>query len=103
MTGDRSIISDPQVQTSHSKYEEDLSPDQLSESFQAQAQHAGLYEQQIAASREDPASSNGQTPFSSSGRSVAPTQAETKRQERDEKARRGTAKDDSKKKADEGA
>ena len=103
VTGDRSTISHLQVQTSRSRYEQDLSLDRLSESFQAQSQHAGLYEQQTPINGEDPAPSDGQTPESSSGHSASPTRAETKRQERDEKARRSTAKGDSKKKADEGA
>lgn len=69
----------------------------------------GLYRQQTTVNRISPApgerglSISSLEPDSSSGRSASPTRAETKRKKDDEKARRSTAKGNSKKKADEGA
>lgn len=75
-----------------------------------QSQNLALHGQQAPVSKESPAPSFRELSISSSergsssGRSASPGRAERKRQEEDEKARRGTAKGDSKKRgADEGA
>ncbi|KAL9138713.1 MAG: hypothetical protein Q9175_000068 [Cornicularia normoerica] len=93
VAGNLSTISHPPSQVSNPEYEQDFIPCQLPQSSQAQSQNAGFHELQTPVSRENLASSEGETPISSSsGRSASPTRAGRNRQEEDERARRQTAK-----------
>ena len=125
MSGDRSTISYPlpdepsippdysDVRTAHGK--PDLRPGgPIAEhghnvflghspvSSLSQSQNAGMYGQQTTVNKEADAFSNRGISISSSGRSLSPKEAEAKRQEENERARRRTAKRDSEKKAHEG-
>lgn len=103
MPGGLSTISHPSSQTSASGHGQDFILGQLPEGSQFQSEHEGLYGHQTVLDKESPPSSNADISASSSSRrSASPTGAGLKRQTKDEKARRNTAKGGSEKKVDEG-